>query len=164
MTGISSTWVKPLLLEVGHQVVGDLVVAPVALVGVALPRAEVHLVDAIGSWAGFLGSRADIHASSPHVWEDSWTCEDVSGGVSVANAIGSARSVQTSSAPSTSYLYFVPEPTPGTNSSQTPEDAIARIGCSRPSQELKSPFTRTPLACGAHTAKETPLIWPKGPS
>ena len=32
-----------------------------------------------------------------------------------------------------------------------------RIGCSRPSQELKSALSRTPRALGAHTAKAVPL-------
>ena len=50
----------------------------------------------------------------------------------------------------------MPEATSGTNSSQTPETPICRIGCSRPSQSLKSPFTRTPRAWGAHTANDVP--------
>ncbi len=51
----------------------------------------------------------------------------------------------------------MPEPTSGTNSSHTPETPSWRIGCSRPSQLLKSPLTRRPLACGAHTANAVPL-------
>ena len=34
------------------------------------------------------------------------------------------------------------------------------MGCSRPSQELKSPLTRTARADGAHTANEVPLTVP----
>ncbi len=61
-------------------------------------------------------------------------------------------------------LYLVPGPTSGTNSSQMPEVPIWRIGCSRPSQSLKSPLTRTPRAWGAHTAKEVPVTGPSGVS
>ena len=52
---------------------------------------------------------------------------------------------------------------PGTNSSHTPDSPSWRIGCSRPSQELKSPFTRTPRAFGAHTANDVPdTVSPSG--
>src|SRR6266508_3171226 len=80
----------------------------------------------------------------------------LAGGRSVANASGSALSTSPPSAPSTSYLYLSPTPTPGTNSSQTPEEPSTRIGFRRPSQRLKSPTTRTARALGAHTAKAVP--------
>ena len=51
-------------------------------------------------------------------------------------------------------------PTPGTNSSQTPDWPSWRIGCSRPSQALNSPLTRTARADGAQTAKDVPLTVP----
>ena len=78
-------------------------------------------------------------------------------------AIGSALSRHWPSAPRMSYLYRVPAPMAGTNSSHTPETPIWRIGCSRPSQLLKSPFTRTAWACGAQTANDVPVISPNGP-
>jgi len=55
-----------------------------------------------------------------------------------------------------SNLYFVPWSTPGTNSSQIPDVPSERIGCRRPSQELKSPTTETERAFGAQTAKAVP--------
>ena len=42
------------------------------------------------------------------------------------------------------------------NSSQMPAEPSERIGCSRPSQELKSPTTLTDRAFGAQTANATP--------
>ena len=45
---------------------------------------------------------------------------------------------------------------PGTNSSQIPDAPIARIGCRRPSQPLKSPTTLTERAAGAQTANDVP--------
>ena len=50
----------------------------------------------------------------------------------------------------------MPAPTPGRNSSQTPLDPSDRIGCSRPSHELKSPTTETARALGAQTANAVP--------
>ena len=41
--------------------------------------------------------------------------------------------------------------------SQTPDGTSRRIGCTRPSQPLKSPTTLTRWALGAHTAKCTPV-------
>jgi hypothetical protein len=43
------------------------------------------------------------------------------------------------------------------NSSQIPDAPSERIGCRRPSHELKSPTTETERALGAHTAKATPV-------
>ena len=91
---------------------------------------------------------------------DSKTRDDVFGGSSANAAIGSAFSRQTPSAPSTQNLYAVPAPTPGTNSSQTPDCPSCRIGCSRPSQLLKSPLSRMPRADGAQTANDVPLTVP----
>ena len=48
----------------------------------------------------------------------------------------------------------------GTKISQTPAGASRRIGCTRPSQPLKSPITLTRSAFGAHTAKCTPVVEP----
>ena len=44
------------------------------------------------------------------------------------------------------------------NISQMPDAPRERIGCSRPSQPLKSPTTLTERAFGAQTAKETPAM------
>ena len=44
--------------------------------------------------------------------------------------------------------------------SQTPAGTSSRIGCTRPSQPLKSPTTLTRSAFGAHTAKCTPVVDP----
>ena len=38
-----------------------------------------------------------------------------------------------------------------------PDAPSERIGCRRPSHELKSPTTETERADGAHTAKATPV-------
>ncbi len=62
------------------------------------------------------------------------TTDAVAGGRSVALASGSAFSRHTPSGPQTAYLYLVPSPTPGTNSSHTPELPSERIGSARPSQ------------------------------
>ena len=58
----------------------------------------------------------------------------------------------------------MPSPTPGTNSSQTPDDPSERIGVPAPDQWSKSPVTRTPRALGAHTANEVPVTGPPGVS
>ena len=42
-------------------------------------------------------------------------------------------------------------------SSQIPDAPSERIGCRRPSHELKSPTTEAERADGAHTAKATPV-------
>ncbi len=42
-----------------------------------------------------------------------------------------------------SNLYFAPSSTPGMKSSQIPDEPSERIGCRRPSHELKSPTTAT---------------------
>ena len=78
------------------------------------------------------------------------------GGCSAAKATGSALRVSAPEGVTSSYLYLAPAATPGTNSSQIPEEPRARIGCSRPSQELKSPTTRTARALGAQTANAVP--------
>ena len=82
--------------------------------------------------------------------------EAVAGGVSVANANGSLFILARPSAARISNLYFSHVPSPGTNSSQTPDWPRVRIGWQRPSQRLKSPTTRTLLAFGAQTANEVP--------
>ena len=48
----------------------------------------------------------------------------------------------------------------GTKISHTPLEPSARIGCTRPSQPLKSPTTLTRWALGAQTAKWTPSAPP----
>ena len=88
------------------------------------------------------------------------TREAVCGGTSVANAIGSARSVTEPSAPCTRNLYSPSTGKPGQNSSHTPVEPSTRIGASLPFQWLNSPIRLTPLAFGAHTAKETPSTAP----
>ncbi len=92
------------------------------------------------------------------------TIDAVAGGTSAANAIGSAFSRHTPSWPRIWNLYRVPSPTPGTNSSQTPDEPSERIGVPAPDQWSKSPLTRMPLALGAHTANEVPETLPPGVS
>src|SRR4029077_13287943 len=55
-----------------------------------------------------------------------------------------------------SNLYFAPSFTAGTKSSQIPEAPSERIGCRRPSHEVKSPTTETDRALGAQTANAAP--------
>ncbi len=88
----------------------------------------------IGPVCGSVAARVASHSWSPHSYEDCSTTEAVAGGASVARAIGSAFCRQTPSRPRISYLYLVPAPGPGTNSSHTPVDPSARIGKPRPSQ------------------------------
>ncbi|CAM5725219.1 hypothetical protein SFUMM280S_03738 [Streptomyces fumanus] len=83
--------------------------------------------------------------------------EEVSGGTWVRRASGSARRVCEPSGRVMSNLYSSPSPTPGTNSSHTPDEPSDRIGKPVPSQKLKPPATRTPRAFGAHTAKRVPV-------
>ena len=92
------------------------------------------------------------------------TTDAVAGGTSVANAIGSALSRHWLSAPRIWNLYRAPSPTPGTNSSHTPDEPSERIGSARPDQKSKSPATRTPRAFGAHTANDVPVTAPPGVS
>ena len=63
-----------------------------------------------------------------------YTTDAVAGGCSVAAASGSAFSRQTPSRPQIAYLYRAPSPTPGMNSSHTPDPPSERIGYARPSQ------------------------------
>ncbi len=62
------------------------------------------------------------------------TTDAFAGGTSAARAIGSARSVWLPSGRVMSYLYRVPAPTPGRNSSHTPLDPSDRIGWATESQ------------------------------
>src|SRR5580692_353918 len=110
----------------------------------------------IGSCTSSVSARAASHSESAQLYSDVKTTDAVSGGTSVASAIGSALSRHTPSRPQTEYLYRAPSPAPGTNSSHTPDPPSERIGCARPSQKLKSPTTLTPRALGAHTANDTP--------
>ena len=111
-----------------------------------------------------MASRRASHSASCHTYADSVTTEAVCGGTSVANAIGSAFSCHTPSAPRMRNLYRDPTGTFGRKTSHTPLEPIERNGFARPSQPSKSPVTRTPRAFGAHTANETPLIVPEAVS
>ena len=95
--------------------------------------------------------------SSAHSCFDRWTTDEFAGGTSAANATGSALMRSCPSWARTSNLYFAPSSTPGTKSSQIPLEPSERIGCSRPSQLLKSPTTETERAFGAHTANAVPV-------
>ena len=53
----------------------------------------------MASSTGCLPARAVIHSSSPQVYDDSNTTDDVAGGTSVWKAIGSAFSRHSPSAP-----------------------------------------------------------------
>src|SRR5579871_896529 len=86
----------------------------------------------------------------------SHTTDAFAGGTSVWNATGSLFSRSRPSCVRSSNLYFAPSSTPGTNSSQIPEEPSERIGCRRPSHELKSPTTATERAFGAQTANAVP--------
>src|ERR1700728_2728058 len=108
----------------------------------------------IGWRVGSLAARWTSPAPSAHACRGVYTTDAVAGGCSVANAIGSAFCCHPPSLPQTEYLYLVPSPTPGTNSSHTPDPPRLRIGWAVPSQKLKSPLTRMPRAFGAQTAKE----------
>src|SRR4051812_41905823 len=114
----------------------------------------------IGAADQLVVSRTASQALSCHRWPAVVTNDAVAGGISVAKAIGSARSCQRPSLPSSRNLYRVPAGRPGMNSSHTPEEPSERIGLARPSQPSKSPVTRTPLALGAHTANEVPATLP----
>ena len=87
----------------------------------------------------------------------------MSAGISAQAAIGSAFSRHSPSGPRITNLYAVPLPTSGTNSSQTPEVPSWRIGCSRPSQLLKSALIRTARADGAQTANDVPVTGSSAP-
>ncbi len=114
----------------------------------------------IGRSCGVPCARSVIHSSSCHSWLEWCTTDAVSGGFWVAAANGSALVRHSPSAPRIAYLYWVPAPMSGTNSSQTPLEPSVRIGCARPSQWLKSPTTRTPRALGAQTANDVPCTGP----
>src|SRR5689334_6189844 len=105
-------------------------------------------------------ARSAIQSASSHVYSLLVTREARRGGTSVANAIGSARSVVTPSAPGTRDLYRPSGGKSGQHNSQTPEEPSVRIGASLPLQWLKSPMRLTPLSFGAHTAKDTPVTGP----
>ena len=87
----------------------------------------------------------------------------MSAGFSAQTAIGSAFSRHCPSGPRMTYLYAAPVPTPGTNSSHTPDVPSWRIGCSRPSQLLKSALSRIARAFGAQTANEVPVTGSSAP-
>src|SRR6478735_9125537 len=117
----------------------------------------------IGEATGCRAGRAASHSSSPQEYDDSKTREAVSAGFSAQAASGSAFSCHTPSGPRMAYLYDVPVPTAGTNSSHTPEVPSCRIGCSRPSQLLKSALIRTARALGAQTANDVPVTGSRAP-
>ena len=106
------------LVDIGNELVGELAVR-LALA----PGAEVHLVDAHRLGVGLRGG-APARATPRrfHSYDDSCTTDAFAGGVSARFAIGSAFCRQTPSRPQMSNLYRVPGPTPGTNSSQTPDE------------------------------------------
>ena len=116
----------------------------------------------IGSNTGFWSARRAIQSWSSQAYSLLVTFDAVWGGTSVANAIGSARSLTEPSAPCTRNLYSSPISKPGQNSSHTPVEPSTRSWASLPSQWLNSPIRLTPLAFGAQTAKDTPSTTPSG--
>ena len=82
------------------------------------------------------------------------------GGTSNASANGSAFFRIAPLRARISNLYFSPSGRSGRKISQTPDGTSSRIGCTRPSQPLKSPMTLTRSAFGAQTAKCTPVVVP----
>ncbi len=123
---------EPELGHVGRELLGQLEVGqrPIAVLGDAPPRADVHLVrghplvDGIGARRGV---RARPGRSTRSV-SSATTTDAVPGGTSVPRAIGSAFSRSRPSAPTTSNLYLQPGATSGTKSSQTPDEPSERIG------------------------------------
>src|SRR6188768_4513392 len=107
----------------------------------------------MGDLCGWCRGRSAIHASSFHVYVLAVTTDAVCGGRSAYFAMGSAFWRQRPSLPRISYLYAVPLPMPGTNSSHTPETPSERIECVAPCHMLKSPTIRMARALGAQTAK-----------
>ena len=149
--------------QVGHvvgQLVGELEVGQraVALQRVAPPGAEVDLVDRHRLRAAAARrARARIHSSS---------ATRSAGGARPRPSAAAARLRTRTGRPSAAArrpgrgsrtCSASPRPTSGTNSSQMPLEPSERIGCRRPSQELKSPTTLTERADGAQTANATPV-------
>ena len=87
--------------------------------------------------------RWSSQSASCHSYADSKTTDAFFGGTSVRKANGSALSRSLPCDVRSSNLYFVPDGRSGMKSSQMPEAPSERIGCSRPSQPLKSPTTLT---------------------
>ena len=152
--------------DVARQLVRQLLPGPGIAAGVALPRREVHLVDRhrLGDRPPLRRARSSTRRR-PRCTTTRRPSRRSAGGTSAAYAIGSAFSRHWPSAPRIANLYAVPLPTPGTNSSHTPERPSWRIGCSRPSQLLKSPLTRTPRARRRpHRERRAVDVSPSGPS
>ncbi len=91
------------------------------------------------------------------MYVDSKTTDDVAGGTSVWNAIGSAFSRHCAVGAEDREL--VAGAAADVGHEQLPHAGLPswRIGCSRPSQLLNEPFTRTPRADGAQTANAVPV-------
>ena len=89
----------------------------------------MHLIDAHRLAAGSLvGGPFGQPGVVAHSCREVNTTDAVAGGCSVANAIGSAFFRHWPSRPQMSYLYRLPLPGPGTNSSHTPDPPSLRIG------------------------------------
>ena len=110
----------------------------------------------MGLRSGSVAARRSSHSSSRQTCFPSQTTDAFAGGTSVWKASGSLFRRRRPSCVRISNLYVVPSSTPGTNSSQIPDAPSDRIGCRRPSQELKSPTTATERAFGAQTANAVP--------
>ena len=123
-----------------HLAVGQ---RAVAVVGVAPPRAEVHLVDRDRARASDRRPARVGHPRVvvPRVGRASQTTDAVSGGASVATReriglvdTGSRCAVRDA------VLVAAPAPTPGTNASQMPASTAGASGWRSASQPLKSPI------------------------
>ena len=140
MTGISSTCVKPRSCDVVGELVGELEVrrasgcprAGCAATSRDAPRRSTSARAADRSCA-----RRSSHSSSAHSCVERCTTDAFAGGTSAANATGSALMRSRPSCVRISNLYFAPSPTPGTKSSQMPDEPSERIGCRRPSQRVE---------------------------
>ena len=111
----------------------------------------------IGWVSGLRSERLRIHSPSAHSWPSSEaTIEQLPGRSCMAKPYGSALRMLRPLRVRSSYLYSVPGPTPGMNSSQIPDAPRVCMACRRPSQRLNGPTTLTRPAFGAHTAKRVP--------
>ncbi len=104
-----------------------------------------------------------VHASSPHWYRlaPQMTLA-LSGGISVALAIGSARRVTQPLQSSISYLYRWPGIACSTQASHTPVSPTRCI-CQRPDHRDQSPRTATLRALGAHTRNTQPTSTIRAP-
>ena len=145
--------------DVVGELVGELEVRErrSALERVAAPRAEVHLVDRDRRRSGSASARRSSHSSSSH--SVLRTVDDRR--VARRHLRGERERVglQADAAVPAVHRELVVRAgrrPPARRAPRLPSAPSERIGCSRPSQKLKSPTTLTERAFGAHTANAVP--------